>query len=113
MTGRARREALTRARTRRLELDADRAQRERDIESATADVLVLLQDRADRLQEVTDKEVTIGLAMRSLIQAGVGPRDVAFCCDLDVREVKRLLACSQRPDVDAGDSTPPSGPQSP
>lgn len=83
MTGRARREALTRARTRRLELDSDRAQRERHTESAAADVLVLREHRADRLQGDTDVESSIGLAMRSLVQAGVGTRDIALAKNVD------------------------------
>ncbi len=112
MTGRARREALTRARTRRLELDADRAERERRIESATADVLVLLKHRADRLQGVTDIEVAVGLAMRSLVQANVGLRDIAFCCDVTLAEVRRLLARSEYTHGTASQNRP-AGPGQP
>ncbi len=107
MSGKVRREALSRARERRLELDVDRAERERRIDNATADVLVLLQQRDERLQAVVDVEVEVGGGLRRLVQDGLGVHDVAFCCDLTPAEARRLL--QHAPAAPAAAPGPPPG----
>lgn len=68
--------ALVTARARRRALDADRVARDRRIQAATAEVLVLLDQRSEAQRALQHLETAIGSALyRLLDQTRTGPRD--------------------------------------
>ncbi len=95
--------ALEKARVRRIELDKERDARDRRLEDAAADVLVLLEQRAEAHQLVERANSAIGKALRRMTEEDASAERIAALCDLDAGEVKRLMKTA-RPDP----STPAS-----
>ena len=84
-------EALTKARTRRLVLDADRDARDRRVVAAAAEVFVQLAERAQAEHAVIAANSAIGAALRCVLAEGVGIDGVARLVDMDPAEVRRLV----------------------
>jgi len=106
------RAALTRARQRRVELDRDRAQRDRRVEASAAQVFVLVEQRNRAQQVVQDLDVALGAALRELQQEGLTVPDVACLCELrdhDVRRLSRLPAPVAEPQEALPHPVPPTG----
>ncbi len=89
--------ALEKARVRRIELDKERDARDRRLEDAAADVLVLLEQRAEAHQLVERANSAIGKALRRMTEEDASAERIAALCDLDAGEVKRLMRTA-RPD---------------
>lgn len=82
--------ALTRARERRVALDAERDARDRRIEGAAAEVFMLLGDRTEAEGDVAAANAAIGQALRRVLDEGIGAAAAGRLVDLDVAEVRRL-----------------------
>jgi len=89
-TATAKQEARLKARQRRLELDAHRDARDRRVEDATAEALLLVAQRADAEDAVIRANVSLGHAVRTLIDEGVSFDGIAQVIDVDVAEVRRV-----------------------
>ena len=83
--------ALTRARERRIELDRGRDERDRRVEQAVAEVLVLRGERAQLQQRLAELAPATGQALRQLQREGVTLGQAAELCELEVAEVRRLV----------------------
>ena len=86
----AKQAALRKAREKRLALDADRDARDRRIEDATADVLVLMDERVKAEAELARVSEQIGAGLRRLLDEGVRVDGAAHLASLDTAEVRRL-----------------------
>lgn len=93
--------ALRKAREKRLALDADRDVRDRRIEDATADVLVLVDERVESEAALARINEQIGAGLRRLLDEGVRVEEAAELGGLDTAEVRRLT----KPPSAAGDET--------
>lgn len=82
--------ALRKAREKRLALDADRDVRDRRIEDATADVLVLVDERTKTEAAVARINEQIGAGLRRLMDEGVRVEGAAKLGGLATAEVRRL-----------------------
>lgn len=103
--------ALARARERRLALDAERDARDRRVEEATAEVLVLVDARRDAERSLSELDAAIGAALRRLLGEGIGVRGVAGLVGLEPVEVRRRLRAStgaQRSAAEAAQGEPAS-----
>jgi hypothetical protein len=82
--------ARRRARELRLQMEADRAERDRRIEEAATQVLVL-HAQLTRLREDTDEVAArTGAALQQLVAEGVSQEQAGCLCDLTGAEVRRL-----------------------
>jgi hypothetical protein len=82
---------LAKARQRRVALDQDRAARDSRVESAAADVYVLIEDRSAAEQAVQAANVAISAVLRRLIeQESLILDGVAQLCELELAQVRRL-----------------------
>ncbi len=97
--------ALEQARLRRIELDQERDARDRRIEEGAADVLVLLEQRAEAQQLVERANGAIGEALRRMARDEASVERIAALCDLDVGEVKRLVRAVRAETAAAPDQT--------
>jgi hypothetical protein len=97
----AKQAALVRARQQRIALDRDRDARDRRLEHATAEVLVLLDQRAQAEQRVDAVNAMLGGALRSLLAEGVVARVAAQLVCMEVAEVRRLVRPSPESTADA------------
>jgi hypothetical protein len=88
--------ALAKARQRRLALDADRDARDRRVEAAVAEVLVLLERRSEIERELVDTNTTIGDALRRVLAEDVALDGAAQLVDLGPAAVRRLVRSSAR-----------------
>jgi len=86
----AKQAALVRARQQRIALDRDRDARDRRLEHATAEVFLLLDQRAKAEQQVDAVNATLGGALRSVLAEGVDARVAAQLVCMEVSEVRRL-----------------------
>lgn len=82
--------ALAKARERRLALDAERDARDRRVEEATAEALVLLEHRAAAEVAVRDANAELATVLKKLLDDGVGPDGAASLVGLEVADVRRL-----------------------
>jgi hypothetical protein len=87
----AKQAALVRARQQRIALDRDRDARDRRLEHATAEVFVLLDQRAEAERQFDAVTAMLGGALRSLLAEGVDVRVAAQLVCMNVAEVRRLL----------------------
>jgi cell division septation protein DedD len=86
---------LAKARQRRVALDQDRAARDSRVESAAAEVYVLIEDRSAAELAVQAANVAIGAVLRRLFeQESLTLDGVARLCDLELAEVRRLTRTS-------------------
>jgi DNA-directed RNA polymerase specialized sigma24 family protein len=83
-------QALARARERRIELDRDRAARDRRVEQAVAEVLMLLDEREQVQQRLAELAPATGQVLRRLQQEGITLAQAAKLCALEVAEVRQL-----------------------
>ena len=97
----AKQAALVRARQQRIALDRDRDARDLRLEHATAEVLVLLDQRAQAEQQVDAVNAKLGGALRSLLAEGVDARVAAQLVGIEVVEVRRLVRPSPESTADA------------
>ncbi len=100
--------ALEQARLRRITLDQERDERDRRIEEGAADVLMLLEQRAEAQQVLERANTAIGAALARIAQDETSPERIAALCDLEVGEVKRLMRAAQSgaPARARGDAAP-------
>lgn len=83
--------ALAKARARRLALDEHRADRDRRVEDTTAQILVLLEERAAAEAAVQQANARIATGLRTLLdQEAITVEGVSQLCALTVNEVRRL-----------------------
>ncbi len=82
--------ALTRARERRVALDAERDAQDQRIEQAAAEVFMLLGDRSEAEAKVTTANAGIRQALRRVLDEGIGVDAAAKLVDLEAVEVRRL-----------------------
>ena len=94
-------EALAKARTRRLALDADRDARDRRVEAAAAEVFVQLAERGQAERAVIAANNAIGAALRCVLIEGIGIDGAASLVEMDPAEVRRLVKFRASVDSDA------------
>lgn len=82
--------ALAKARERRIALDRERDARDRRIEEAAAEVLVLLDRRREVEEALAEANAQLGDALRRVLAEDVPAERAAALCDLDPLEVRRL-----------------------
>jgi hypothetical protein len=82
--------ALAKARERRLALDAERDARDRRVEDATAEALLLLEQRAAAESAVRNVNAGLATVLKKLLDDGVGPDGAASLVGLEVTDVRRL-----------------------
>jgi hypothetical protein len=87
----AKQQALAKARARRVAMDADRDARDRRVEEATAEVLVLLAERTRAEQEIGRTNRAVADALQLVLAEGVSVEAAANLVDLEVGEVRRLV----------------------
>lgn len=84
-------EARKLARERRMNLDADRAERDERIEAAAAEVFLAQQHQAAALAAAATAEAAIAESVRSLLDTeGLTQTQTGQLLDLDAAEVRRL-----------------------
>jgi hypothetical protein len=83
--------ALVRARQQRIALDCDRDARDRRLEHATAEVFVLLDQRAEAEKQFDAVNAMLGGALRSVLAEGVDVRVAAQLVCMEAAEVRRLV----------------------
>jgi hypothetical protein len=105
----AKQAALVRARQQRIALDRDRDARDRRLEHATAEVFVLLDQRAEVERQFDAVTATLGEALRSVIAEGVDARAAAQLVCMEVAEVRRLVRSSPGSTADATGAPQPRG----
>ena len=105
-TVRATQAALTRARKRRLAVDAERDERDRRVEQAAADVFVLLDERADAVAKLTDLDEQIGCAVRRIAAEGLTLASVSTLLELDLADVRNLAKASTSHSGQRGPTAP-------
>jgi hypothetical protein len=101
--------ALAKARERRLALDAERDARDHRVEEATAEALLLLEQRAAAESAMDEASAGLSVVLRRLLTDGIGADGAASLVGLDVTEVRRLSRTTSTsgdgragPRVDAG-----------
>lgn len=82
--------ALAKARERRRELDRERDDQDRLVEEATAEAMVVLEQRGAAEQALAAATGELGEALRGLLGSGVSAERAAALLELDVAEVRRL-----------------------
>ena len=85
-------EARERARKVRLALDAERIARDEQIDTATADYLLLADERAALLASVTEVEDRMTAPVEQLVNLGEPPRRIVALLGLDGEDAKRVRA---------------------
>lgn len=85
----AKQAALRKAREKRLELDADRDARDRRVEEATAEVLLLLDRRVEMEAAAARLDERIGDALRRLLGEGTDVTGAAQLVGLTPADVRR------------------------
>ena len=83
--------ALAKARARRVALDAARDERDRRVESAAAQVFVLLGERADAQAQIAATEAKVGAALRRVLEEGFNVASAGELVELDPSEIRRLV----------------------
>lgn len=86
----AQQQARSRARARRVELDAERAAKDERIELGAAAVYLGSAQRDDALAAVERAEQVMAAGLRTLLAEGVSVQRAAALCELRVAEVRRL-----------------------
>ena len=87
----AKQAALVRARQQRIALDRDRDARDLRLEHATAEVLILLDQRAKAERQFDAVNAMLGGALRSVLAEGVDARAAAQLVCMELSEVRRLV----------------------
>jgi hypothetical protein len=105
-TVRATQAALSKARKRRLAIDAERDERDRRVEQAAADVFVLLDERADAVARLTELDEQIGCAVRRIVAEGVTLVSVSALLELDLADVRNLAKASAKHISQGGPTAP-------
>jgi DNA-directed RNA polymerase specialized sigma24 family protein len=82
--------ARRRARELRLKMEADRAERDRRIEKAATQVLVLHAELTRLREQADEVAAQAGTALRQLQAEGLSAEQAGSLCDLAVAEVRRL-----------------------
>ena len=82
--------ALAKARDRRRELDRERDEQDRLVEEATAEAMVVLEQRGSAEHALAAATGELGKALRGLLGSGVSAERAAALLELDVAEVRRL-----------------------
>ena len=82
--------ALATARARRRELDRERDSQDVRVEQATAQALVMLQQRGEAQTALEVASAALGVALRTLLEQDVSAERAAALLELDVTEVRRL-----------------------
>jgi hypothetical protein len=82
--------ALATARARRRELDRERDSQDLRVEQATAEALVLLQQRGEAQTALEVASAELGAALRTLLEQDVSAERAAALLELDTTEVRRL-----------------------
>lgn len=102
-------QVITKARERRLELDHNRAERDRRVEDAIAEVLLQLEERTAAQHAVQAANLAIGAGLRRLLEdENIGVEGVGRLVDLTVSEVRRLARTVPSPPAPAGAGEQPS-----
>jgi hypothetical protein len=86
----AKQAALAKARARRVALDAERDARDRRVEDAAAEAMLLIAERTRAQEVLTGINAALGGALRRVQAEGVGADGTAVLVDLDASEVRRL-----------------------
>lgn len=82
--------ARRRARELRLQMEADRAERDRRIEEAATQVLLLHAELARRRADADEAAARTGVALQQLLAEGLSAEQAGGLCDLATAEVRRL-----------------------
>jgi hypothetical protein len=82
--------ARRRARELRLQMEVDRAERDRRIEEAATQVLVLHAELTRLREEADEVAARAGTALQQLLAEGLSAEQAGSLCDLAVAEVRRL-----------------------
>lgn len=82
--------ALATARARRRELDRERDSQDLRVEQATAEALVMLQQRGEAQTALEVASAELGAALRTLLEQDVSAERAAALLELDTTEVRRL-----------------------
>lgn len=85
----AKQAALRKAREKRLELEAHRDARDRRVEETAAEILILLDQRAEVQSELTRLDESVGDALRALLDEGLDVAGAAQLAGLTIVEVRR------------------------
>jgi len=100
--------ALAKARQRRVELDADRDARDRRVEEAAAEAMLLVAERAQVEGRLASLNTSLGAALRRLLDDGITAEGVARLVDINGAEVRRLTRPSvASPSTAKGESAHP------
>lgn len=83
--------ARRRARERRLRMDQGRAERDRRIESAVAQVFLARDERAKALQALAAADENAAAALREVLAEGIDIEAAAELCELPAGDVRRLV----------------------
>lgn len=96
--------ARERARQRRLELDAERAARDAQIEDATAAFYESADTCEDLREQIAAAETAMGTAIQTLLDLKESPQRIQALLDIDATEYKRLKPSRPRLAAVAGES---------
>ena len=97
--GNDRQAARTRARERRLALDADRRQRDERLDEAVADFELSAMQRMGALSAVAAAELVMGAAVAALLAEGETVERAAALCGTAPAEIRRLARLARSNDA--------------
>lgn len=103
-------DARERARQARLRIDAEREQRDREIEEAATEYFRADDERTKIADQLNAAQTKVDIAIRGLLDLGESPRRVADLLELDAAAVRRARATGTPEEVetaapDGADST--------
>lgn len=103
--------ARSRARERRLALDAERRRRDERVDVAVADFDLAAADREAALSAVAACEVAMGAALAQVLAEGESVDRAAALCEVNASEVRRLtrLVPGRSEDGDESAAAPSPG----